>query len=99
MPCLCGCCGGAVDLIIPVFTLHRSDFSLGFETLYDIIGRMVADLWQRKGKISGCFKSSTPIVPKQCQNELSFQSRVLATYQDFAESFKGLAVLSIAIRA
>ena len=30
---------------------------------------MVADLRQRKGKISGCFKNSTSIVLQQCQNK------------------------------
>ena len=35
---LCGCCGGAVDLIILVFTqLHRSGFNLEFETLYESV--------------------------------------------------------------
>ena len=33
---------------------------------------MVADLWQRKGKIIGCFKNSTSIVLQQCQNTVNF---------------------------
>ena len=34
---------------------------------------MVADLSQRKGKISGCFKNSTSTVNQQCQNKVNFQ--------------------------
>ena len=34
---------------------------------------MVADLWQRKGKIGGCFKNRTSVVLQQCQNQVSFQ--------------------------
>ena len=35
---LCGYCGGAVDLIIPVFTqLHRSGFNLELKTLFESI--------------------------------------------------------------
>ena len=57
VPCLCGYCGGAVDSIISVFTqLHRSGFNLEFQTLFESIGQVVADIWQRKGKISGYFK-------------------------------------------
>ena len=63
MPCLCGYCGGAVDSIIPVFTqLHRSGFNLEFETLYESVGQVVIDLWQRKAKTSCCFSNSTSFV-------------------------------------
>ena len=49
---LCGCCGGAVDSIVSVFMrLHGSSFNLEFENLFELIWHMVADLWQRKGKI------------------------------------------------
>ena len=56
-PRLCGYCGGVVDCIISIFTqFHRSDFNLELETLFESVGQVVADLWQRKGKISDCFK-------------------------------------------
>ena len=56
---LCGCCGGAVDKIILLFAqFYRSVFSLEFEILFESISHVVADLWQRNGKISGCFKNS-----------------------------------------
>ena len=36
--CLCGCCGGAVDSIVSVFTqLLRSDFNLDFEFFFESI--------------------------------------------------------------
>ena len=45
-----GCCGGAVDSIISIFAqLHRPSFNLEFETLYEFICQVVADLWQREG--------------------------------------------------
>ena len=57
---LCGRCGGAVDLIISIFTqLHMSGLDLEFETLLESIWQVVAGLWQRKGKMSGCFKNYT----------------------------------------
>ena len=60
---LCGYYGGAVDSITSVFIqLHRSRFNLDFETLFEAIRHVLADLWQGKGKISGCFKNSTSIV-------------------------------------
>ena len=44
VPCLCACCGGDVDSIISVFTqLHRSSFSLEFQTLYESILQKVTD--------------------------------------------------------
>ena len=33
---------------------------------------MVADLWQRKGKISGCLEGGASIVLQQFQNEVNF---------------------------
>ena len=33
----------------------------------------LAELWQKKEKISCCFKNSTSVVLQQCQNQLSFQ--------------------------
>ena len=71
VPHLCGHCRGAVYSIISVFTqLHRSSFNLEFGTLYESIWQVVADLWQRKCKISGCFENSTSIVLQQSQNSL-----------------------------
>ena len=38
MPCLCGCCGGAINSIISLFEhLHRLGFNLEFEILYESI--------------------------------------------------------------
>ena len=46
---LCDCCGGAVDSSISSFKqLHRSMFNFDFETLYESIWQVVADLWERK---------------------------------------------------
>ena len=51
-----------MDSIISVFTqLHKSGFNVELKTLYESIIPVFADLWQRKGKISGCFKNSTSI--------------------------------------
>ena len=76
MPRLCDYCGGAVDSIILGFKqLHRSGFNLEVETLCESIGHVVADLWQRKAKISGCFKNSTSIVLQLRQNKVSFQRK------------------------
>ena len=70
MPCLCGYCGGVVDSVISVFTqLRRSGFNLEFQTLFESILRMVAKLWERKFKISGCFKNSTSVVLPQYENK------------------------------
>ena len=33
---------------------------------------MVADLWQRKVKITGCIENSTSVVLQQCQSQVSF---------------------------
>ena len=69
----CGYCAGAEDSVISVFTqLHRSCFNLEFETLLESNWHMVADLWQGKVKISGCFKNSTSIVLQQCQNTTQY---------------------------
>ena len=64
-----GCCGGAVGLIVSAFThLYRSGFNFEFETLLESITEVVADLWERKGKVSGCFKTAhffySPLMPK-----------------------------------
>ena len=70
---LCGCYEGAVD---SVFTqLHTSGFNFEFKALYESISQVVADLWQRKGKICGCFKNNTSIVLLQCRNKVSFQRK------------------------
>ena len=71
---LFGYCGGAVYSVTPVFTqLHRSAFNLEFKTLLEPISYVVVDLWQRKGKLCGCFKNSTSIIFKLYQKKLNFQ--------------------------
>ena len=76
MPRLCGYCGEALISVMSTFTqLHRSGFNLEFETLFESIRHVVADLRQRKGKISGCFKNSTSIVLQQCQNQVRFEKK------------------------
>ena len=101
MPCLCGCRGGAVNLAISIFTqFHWLGFNVEFETLYELILQVVADLWQRKCKVSGCFKNSTSFVLQQFQNKVSFQRNGSSVVLKFLlKSFKGIAVLSIHTRA
>ena len=55
--------------------LHRTSFNLEFETVLESIWVVVADFWQRKGKVSGYFKYCTSIVLQKCPNELSFQRK------------------------
>ena len=58
VPRLCGYCGRALNSVFSVFTqLYRSSFNLEFETLFETILLVVPDSWQRKGRISDCFKS------------------------------------------
>ena len=87
MLCLFCCCYlEAVDSVTSVFTqLHSPGFNQEFSTLYELISQVVAALWQRKGKINGSFKGSTPSVLKQCLNKVSFQCKVLVSYQNFCE--------------
>ena len=76
VPHLCGYCGGAVDLFILISTqLHRSGFDIEFETLFESIWHMVADLRQRKGRISGSIKNGTSVVCQQCQNKVKIQRK------------------------
>ena len=81
---LCGYCGGAADSILSVYSqLHRSGFNLEFGAFFKSICTMVADLSQRKGEISGCFKNSTSIVLQQCHDKASFQrkgSGIISTF-------------------
>ena len=57
-----------MDSPISNFTqLHGSGFKLEFETLFESIWQVVADLWQRRGKIKWCFKNDNSIVLQQCQ--------------------------------
>ena len=54
---------GALASIVLVFTqLHRSGFNSGFDTLFEATWRVVLDLRERKGKISGCFKYKTLVL-------------------------------------
>ena len=63
VPRLCGYCGGALDSVISVFVqLHGSSFNLEFETLFESIRHVVADLWQRKGKIGSCFENKNSVL-------------------------------------
>ena len=76
MPHLCGYWGGGANSIVLAFLqLHRSGFNLKIETLFESISQVVADLWQRKGKISGGFKNSTSVVLPQCQDKVLFQRK------------------------
>ena len=51
VPHLCGCCRGSVTSVFPLLTkVHRSGFSLEFETLFKPICKVVADLWHVKLK-------------------------------------------------
>ena len=54
---------------------HGSSFNIEFEILFESILQAFADLWQRKDKISGCFKNSTSVVLQQCQNKANFQRK------------------------
>ena len=51
LPRLGGCFVGVVDLITQ---LHSPGLNLELETSFESISKMVADLWQRRGKVSGC---------------------------------------------
>ena len=63
---LCDYCGGAVHSIISILAqLHRSCFNLKLETLFESSWQVVADLWKKKGQISGSFKNSTSTVCTQ----------------------------------
>ena len=48
---------------------------------------MVADLWQKKDKIIGCFKNGTPVVLKQCQNKVNFQRKDSGIEAKFSLNF------------
>ena len=71
MPRLCDFCGGAVDQSV-ITQPHRSGFNVQFEILYELIYQVVADLWQRIGKIRCCFKNSISVALRQCQSKVRF---------------------------
>ena len=49
---------------------------------------MVADLSQRKGKISGCFKNSTSVVLQQCQvGNAHLSIKILLTLKELSKHF------------
>ena len=50
---------------------------------------MVADLWQRKVKICGCFKNSTSIVLQQCQKIMNSMKGLSHPKKDFTSFLKG----------
>ena len=82
------CVATAQELYISVFTqVHRSSFNLEFETLLESICHVVADLWKRKGKISGCFKNSTSVFLQQCQDKVSFQRKGSGIVLKFSQNF------------
>ena len=72
VPRLCCYCGGAVDLIISILHSCIGQALTLFETLFESMWLVVADSWQRKGKISGGFKKNTSFVFQQCENRISF---------------------------
>ena len=97
---LCGCCGGGVGSIIPVFKqFHRSGISLEFEDLYESAWQVISDLQQKKGKINHSFKNSTSIGLQQCQIKKLSKKGFWHRSKIFAKSFKGLAMLSSPNRA
>ena len=56
---------------------------------------MVADFWERKGKISDCFKVSTTTVLLHCQSEVSFQRKGSGIESKFSHQFLKGAHLGI----
>ena len=65
---LCRCCEGSLFSIVLVFTqLHRLGFDLEFEAF---------DLWQRQGKMKGCFKKITSVDLQKCQSFSAFLKMV-----------------------
>ena len=94
VPRLNGNFEGAIDAIISVFTqLHRSGFNLEFETLFESVGEVVADLWQRKGKRSSCFKTADVLFSSNAEIKQWLKERILM-FQIFSTYIKGLTVLS-----
>ena len=72
-------CGGAVNSIMLVLTQlqYGSSFNLQLETLFESILRVISNLWQRKGKISGYFKKTTSIVLQFQRNDSNVISKFL----------------------
>ena len=86
VPRLCGYCEGAVDSIISVFTqLYSPGFHLEFETLCESIWHVVADLWQGKGKISGCSKTNVLLFSSDVK--VSFQRKYSGIALEFSRQF------------
>ena len=87
----CGCCGGAVILIVTGFILlHRRGFNSQFETMFQSVWQVIADLWQREDKINGCFKNSTSLVFQQCQNQMLFERKdSTVVFKNFSSFRKG----------
>ena len=56
---------------------------------------MIADLWQRKGKIGGCFKNSTSVVFQQSQNEVSLRADFTIVEEFEGEKEKVKSALSL----
>lgn len=74
MPRVSGSCGGAVTLIVQFFTqLHGIGLNLEFETVFELICQVLADLWHTKVKKNDCFKNKISFVLKQRQNPASFE--------------------------
>ena len=52
---------------------------------------MVADLWQGKRRITGCFKNRTSVILQQCQNKVSLQRKDSSIVSKFLRNLlKGL---------
>ena len=49
-----------------------------FETMFESIWQVVAYLWERKGKISGCFKNSTQFFSSNVEIKYIFKEMILA---------------------
>ena len=94
MPCLHGCCGGALDSIDSIFTqLHRSGFNLESETWYKFICQVIADLWKANEVVAS--KTAFVLFSNNVKKIRFPKKGLYGRIKTFAKSFKVLAVLSI----
>ena len=68
--CLGGCCEGLVASIFVIFTrLRRLGLSVDFETLFESIWQVVADLWRMKRQMGDSFSICIVLMPKSMSNQ------------------------------